>query len=76
MRSNGARVETGGRGRHGLGVGRFWDLSRRGGGWLDYPMGQVGVGGICSRVWWGDLWEQGIFKEGLGGRNGDDVGEW
>ena len=35
MRSNGGRVETGGRGSQALGVGCLWDLSRGGGGWLD-----------------------------------------
>ena len=47
--------------------------------------GGGGDGWITWRVKWGnyvvefgggELWEQGILKEGLGERNGDDVGEW
>ena len=58
MRSNGARVETGGRGSQDLGVGRF--LGSESGGWLNYPTGTR------------------YIEEGLGERNGDDVGdlEW
>ena len=72
MRFNEARVETGGRGSQGLGVGFCWYLSR-GDGWFTR---RVKWGKYVVEFGRGELWEQGILKEGLGGRKRDDTGEW
>ena len=57
MRSNGARVETGGRGSQGLGVGCLWDLSR----WDAWITRRVKWGNSVVEFGGGELWEQGTY---------------